>query len=144
MLLLSESQIDRIVRNRREIMLAGIAIMSITFLLPQGWGFGFFSGFMIYSLGLYTFFFRRWRSEPGVWMLAALLALILCPCWAYFEYLHWQAIKAPPANQARQVLGWNRIRWFLDASVALMIFAKTIRLLVTVAIENWKRTRTKH
>ena len=141
MLLLSPSQVDRIVRNRRAIISVGFAIMVLPFLLPQGWGFGFFSGFMIFSVGVYTLFFRNWRSEPGLWMLATLLTFILCPCWAYFEYLHWQAMVAPAANQARQVVGWNRIRLGVDASLALLIFARTLRLLITVAIENWTRTR---
>ena len=139
MLLLTETQIDLIVHNRPVIMLGGLVIM--VFPLVLGFGFGLLSGFMLFSLGSNCPFFRNWRSEPGVWMIAILLAVTLGPCWAYFEYLHLQAIFAPAVNRAGGLVGWNRIRLSVDAGVALLIFGENIRLFVTVAIENWKRTR---
>ena len=139
MLLLTETKIDLIVRNRRVIMLVGLVM--IVFPLVLGFGFGVLSGFTLFSLGANCIFFRNWRSEPGVWMIAILIAVTLGPCWAYFEYLHLQAVFAPVANREGGLVGWNRIRLSVDASVALLIFAENMKLVVTVAIENWIRTR---
>ncbi len=136
---MNESQIDGIVRHSRAILIVGLAIFVLPLVL--GFGFGILSGFMLFSLGVYCCFFWRWRSEPGVWMLALLLTVTLGPCWAYFEYLYWAAILAPPANLAVPAFGWNKIRMSLDASVSLLIFSKTMKLVLSVAIENWKRTR---
>ena len=141
MFLMSKPQIDFIVARRRAIMVVGLVLMAVPLVL--GFGFGALSGFMLFSLGIFCVFFRNWRSEPGVWMLAILLVLTLGPCFAYFEYFQLIAIFAPPGNLAWRAMGWNQIRMSLDASVALLIFAKTMKLVVTVAIENWKRTRTE-
>ena len=141
MLLLNESKIDFLVRHRRVIMITGLVIMVLPFAL--GLRFGLLSGFMLFSLGVYCIFFRNWRSEPGVWMLACLLTVTLGPCWAFFEYLQWQAIFAPAANKPGRVVTWNQIRLCIDAGFALLIFAKTMTLVITVAIENWKRTQSR-
>ena len=146
MLLLTESQIDRMVCRRRMALLIGIALMLLPFALPKGWGLGFLSGFMLLSLGIYGLRFQKWRSEPGLWMLAVLLTMTLGPCSAYFEYLHSRGIFAPPAaNKAGRGTTWNEIRLSIDAAIALLIFARTVRFAVSVAVENWKRTRViKH
>ena len=139
--LLSESQIDFLVRYRRVIMIIGLVIMVLPFAL--GLRFGLLSGFMLFSLGVYCIFFRNWRSEPGVWMIACLLTVTLGPCWVFFEYLQWQAIFAPAANKPGPVVSWNQIRLTVDAGFALLILAKTMKLVVTVTIENWKRTQSE-
>lgn len=139
MLLLPETKIDLIVSNRRVIMLVGLVMMVVPLML--GFGFGVLSGFTLFSLGANCNFFRTWRSEPGVWMIAILLAVTLGPCWAYFEFLHLLAVFAPAANRAVGLVGWNQIRLSVDAAVALLIFAENMKLVVTVAIENWIRTR---
>lgn len=142
MLLLTESQIDRIVGHRRVALLGGLALMSIPFALPRGWGSGLFSGFMLFSLGIYGVCFQKWRIDRGLWMLAVLLTITLGPCWAYFEYLHWQGVFAPPAaNNAGRLVTWNQIRLSADAAIALLLFARTVKLAVTVCTENWRRTR---
>ena len=97
MLRLTESQIDRVIRQRRVSSFAGLALMALPFALPRGWGVGLFSGFMLFSLGIYGIAFRKWRTEPGLWMLAVFLTVTLGPCWAYFEFLHWRGFFAEPA-----------------------------------------------
>ncbi|MFO0940310.1 MAG: hypothetical protein U0930_06030 [Pirellulales bacterium] len=136
--LLSESQIDRVVVRGRVLILVGLAAMILAFSLPQGIGIGLFSGFMLFSLGIYGLAFRRWRSEPGVWMLAVLLTSILGPCWAYFEVLQIRANLFQPAGRA---VNWDQLRLTIDCIVALLIFAYVVKLSVSVAIENWRRTR---
>jgi hypothetical protein len=133
-------QIDRLVRRRKIAFVAGVTLMAIAMALPRGWGIGLFTGFMLASLGIYGLAFRNWRTEPGLWMLAGFLTIVLAPCWAYFEYLSWQHVFAPPVANNNQF--WNAIRLSADALASLLVFGKTVRLSMTVAVENWRRTRT--
>jgi len=142
MLLLTESQIDRIIRHRRAYLLGGLTLMSLPFVLPRGRGIGLFSGFMLFSLGIYGLALQKWRTDPGLWMLAVLLSATLGPCWVYFEYLQWRDVFAPPAaNQAGRAAPWDQIRFSVDAVMALLLFGTAVKLAATVAMENWKRTR---
>lgn len=142
MVLLTEPQIDRVILHRRALMLGGLAFMSLAVTLPRGWGCGFFSGFMLCSLGVYGIAFRKWRTEPGIWMLAVLLTVILGPGWLYFECLHWHGLfAAPPGKPGARRFTWDQLRLSLDCTIALLIFAFTIKLAATVTIENWNRTR---
>lgn len=135
MLLLSEQQIDRVIRYRRSFMFFGLTTMALPMILPQGWAFGLFSGFMLFSLGVYGASFRKWRTESGIWMLAVFLTALLGPCWLYFEVLHWRGFWVRPA--ARPI----NVKFAIDAIVALLIFAHIVKLTLSVAIENWNRTR---
>ena len=92
MLCLTGPQMDRIVAHRFTLLCWGIAFMGLPFALPRGWGLGLFSGFMLFCLGVYGVAFRKWRTEPGLWMLAVLLTVTLGPCWAYFEFLNCRAL----------------------------------------------------
>ena len=79
---------------------------------------------------------------PGLWMLAVLFTVTLGPCWGYFEWLHWRwHFAQPAANRAARAITWDQIRFSVDASIALLLFARVVKLAVSVAIENWKRTR---
>jgi hypothetical protein len=137
-LLLTETQIDRFVLHNRTEFACGVTLIATALALPRGWGIGFFTGFMLASLGIYCFVFRNWRTEPGLWMLASFLTVALAPCWAYFEYLHWQHVFAPPVAK-NQI--WNVFRLSIDAFISLLVFGKTVRLSTSVAFQNWTRTR---
>jgi hypothetical protein len=142
MLLFTESQIDHVIRHRRAAMFGGLTLMALPFVLPQGWGLGFFSGFVLLSLSIYSFCFQKWRSEPGLWMLALLLTMTLGPCLLYFEYLHWRSVFFPAAaNKAARPMAWNEIRLSIDAAIALLILGRTVKLSLSVIVENWRRTR---
>lgn len=142
MLLFPETQVDRYVRHWRASILLGICLLTVAFALPRGSGIGVFTGFMLLSLGVYSFCLRGWRTEPGLWMLAGFLTVFLTPCWAFFEYMHWEYLLSPRiANKKNPVSTWDAFRFSFDAIVALLIFERTIRLCVTVVIRNWKRTR---
>lgn len=141
MLLMTEPQIDRVILYRRSMMLGGLALMALALALPRGWGCGLVSGFMLWSLGIYGIAFRKWRTEPGLWMLAVLQTIVLGPCLLYLEYLHWHGLfAAPPGKPGARPFTWDQLRLSLDCTVALLIFAFTIRFTTTVAIENWNRT----
>jgi hypothetical protein len=97
---------------------------------------------MIFSLGIYGACFQKWKTDPGLWMLALLFTVTLGPCAAYFEYLHWQSVVvALRANQVRRVATWDQIRISVDAAVGLIFLASAVRLAASVAVENWRRTR---
>jgi hypothetical protein len=127
---------DRIVAHRFTLLIAGLAMMALPFALPRGWGFGLFSGFMLVSLGIYGVAFRRWRTEPGLWMLAVLLIVTLGPCWAYFAFLNWRAVFVKPAANA---ITWDQLRLSIDGTFALLLFAHAVKLAVTVAIHGLAR-----
>jgi hypothetical protein len=107
--------------------------------LPVGLKTGGFTGFMLFSLGIYAMALRKWRSEPGIWMLAAFLVTVLVPICAYFEFWHWQSLIARNANW----FTWDEIRKSLDALVALHLLFECVRLAISVAIKNWRYSRAK-
>jgi hypothetical protein len=135
----SESAIDQSIANARLYLSLGLFLTVIPLTLPGGWAFGLISGFMLFSLGIYSLAFRRWRTEPGLWMMAVLLTVTLGPCWLYFEFLHVRGLVFQPA--ARRFNG-NQLRLFIDSIVALLLFSRIIKLAIGVSIENWKRTRS--
>jgi len=142
MLLLTETQVDRIVCNRRALALGGLLLMVLALGLPNGLGFGGLTGFMLLSLASYGLTFRKWRTDPGLWMLAVLITVLLGPGWAYLEFLQLRGLLVKPAaNLAGRPLTWEKMRVWLDASVAMVLFAITVRFAVTVAFENWKRSK---
>jgi hypothetical protein len=135
---LSESAIDQSIANARHYLLLGLLLTVVPLTLPGGLAFGLFSGFMLFSLGIYSRAFRRWRTEPGLWMLAVFLTVMLGPCWLYFEFLHVRGLVFPPGPRR---FNWNQLRLFVDSIVALLLFSHIVKLSIGVSIENWKRTR---
>jgi hypothetical protein len=141
MYLLSDTQVDNYVNWWRRIFLIGLFVLVLPFLLPHGWGIGLFTGFMLMSLGIYAVWFRNWRSERGLWMLAVLLVLGLGPCWIFFEYLSFRSLFLKKANGGAMVFGWGEIRFVIDSSIALAIFAHIVKFSASVGIKNWRYTR---
>lgn len=141
---LSDEAVDRIVQRRGLWLALGLGCVALGLLLPKGWWAGWLTGFMLLSLSLYGYCFRRWRTESGLWMLALLLVVTLGPCWLYFEWLLWGAIvRANPGLGANRVYVWDRVRWSMNGVLALMVFSRKVRLALSVATENWKRTRPR-
>ena len=139
--LYSDEQVDRIITNSRRYLYGGLMVMSLALLLPLGWGIGGLSGFMLISLGLYGWWLRNWRFDPGLWMLAVFLTLTLGTCWAYFEYLCLQALFVPGPINVAQPITWDQIRFSVDSVVALLLLSRVVRLTASVAVKNWQRTR---
>lgn len=142
MKLFSETELDRYLQRRWHLIVGGLALMGLVLALPPGWGTGFFSGFMIFSLGIYAMWFQKYRSDPGLWMLSVLLTVLLAPGWAYFEYLHLRTILAAwGPNRAQPNIRWDSLRLSIDAVFALLLFSQTLKFFVSVGIWNWRRTR---
>ncbi len=144
MILLPEARIDRTIAHHRIYIFGGLALMILPFLMPRGLRFGLFTGFTLYGLGVYSFAFQKWRTEPGLWMLAGFLTLLLGPIYVYFSYLRCRHhFQQPPLNQVGQPPNWSAICLTIDCGIALGVFLKTVRLAMSVACKNWKRTRSQ-
>ena len=140
MLLLSDTQVDLWVRHWWRLLLLGCCMMIVAVSLPQGWGTGLFTGYMLMSFGLYSVRARRWRSESGIWMYAALLVVLLGPCWIFFEYLNFRSLFLLEENQMAQDLSWKQVRFVLDSFLSLAVLSLIVRFSVSVAIKNWRLT----
>ena len=140
MLLLSDTQVDLWVRHWWRLLLLGCCMMIVAVSLPQGWGTGLFTGYMLMSFGVYSVRARRWRSESGIWMYAALLVVLLGPCWIFFEYLNFRSLFLLEKNQMAQELSWKRVRFVLDSFLSLAVLSLIVRFSVSVAIKNWRLT----
>ena len=142
---INEAWIERTVARRRTYLRAAAGWLTLALLLPAGFrmpaGFGFgLTWFMILNLGIYGAALRRWRTEPGLWMLATFLALFLGACWCAFmvERLRtWgNAPQQPPRPQT-----WAEIGYAIDASIALVLFGRVVWFAASVAVANWVWTR---
>ena len=140
MLLLSDTQVDLWVRHWWRLLLLGCCMMIVAVSLPQGWGTGLFTGYMLMSFGVYSVRARRWRSESGIWMYAALLVVLLGPRWIFFEYLNFRSLFLLEKNQMAQDLSWKRVRFVLDSFLSLAVLSLIVRFSVSVAIKNWRLT----
>lgn len=141
MVLLSDDQIDHIVGNWRRYLWGGLVVMLFPLMLPRGWAIGVFSGFMLFSMGIYGLSFRKWRFDSGLWMLAAFLTLTLGPCWAYFEYVNYHNVLANRPDNVARPMTWDQIRFWTDTVAALFLFSGIVKFAASVAVKNWKRTR---
>ena len=138
---LSENAIDRVVVWRRYEFFAGLLLVLQVFVLPTGWVVGVVQGFMLFGLGIYGLAFRNWRTEPGLWMLALFLFVVLGFCYAYFAVLDLQSWLTPPAGQQPAPLGWTQLRLAAEIALGLALFQYQVRLFLSVLVENWRRTR---
>jgi hypothetical protein len=148
MFLMSDDQIDRTVAHFGRNFFCGIALVVLAIKLPADWRSGIFSGVQLFSLGIYAACLRNWRTERGIWMLALLLTVTLSPLWILLEYQHFESVFLRPfANQPPQRVDPPRgtlseqIRFTIDATIALMIYAKVIRLVSSVAVRNRQLTK---
>lgn len=140
MWLLADHRIDRIIGYQRVLMLGGSGWIAVLCLLPRGWVIGGFTAFMLFALGLFGFAFRKWRTDPGLWMLALLVGGGEGTCCAYFEYLQYDSLfNQVPAAQAWP-RGWDEFRFAVDAAISLALLGKLVRFAISVAVRNWQLT----
>lgn len=142
MFLLSEVALRRTMQRKAVYFNVGIVLFFNPFLLPVGWGVGTMTGFFLCSLAIYAAVFARWESDPGLWMLAAFLAVAMGACLALFEFWHLRKILILlGGNAAAQPVDWARLRWSIDALAALFVLGKIVRLSATVVVFNWRITQ---
>ena len=112
--------------------------------LPPGWKFGGILGFALITLAFYAALMQKWRTEPGLWMMAAFLTLSLGACYGFFTYQHYAGVFAPrPAKPAAGPIDWGEVLFFTDVCCALAVFHRQIKLTYSVAVLNWQRTRKR-
>ena len=144
MFLLTEAKVDRIIQNRKRFFLGGLLIFLVPLLLPQPWGISVsapFTSFMLMIFGVYGFAFRSWRSNPGLWMLAVLITLANSACLLFYEYEQYKSLFVVEPGQPARQLNWIGLKFVLDSTLALLIYAKVVKFAATVSIENWKMTK---
>ena len=66
------------------VAVVGLLHLGRRVLLTTRLGTGLFTGYMLISFGVYSVRARNWRIESGIWMYAALLVVLLGPCWIFF------------------------------------------------------------
>jgi len=140
-LLLDEAKLDRFVARWRSSLMVGGVLLSLSFHLPKGWGFAL-TGFTVLSQGIYAFALRRWRTEPGLWMLALFLTLSLGGSWTYFECLSWgNLFNRAAGNLTGPRMTWQQVGFAMDYSLALLLFRRVVALAASVTVANWFLTR---
>lgn len=144
MFLLTEAKVDQIIRNRKRFFLGGLLIFLVPLLLPQPWGMSCsapFTSFMLMIFGVYGFALRSWRSNPGLWMLAVLITLANSACLLFYEYEQYKSLFVAEPGQPPRRLNWNGLKFVLDSTLALLIYAKVVKFAATVSIHNWEMTK---
>jgi hypothetical protein len=141
MLRLSEYETDRVVALRFRYIFLGLALMTLPFLLPPGLACGAGLGFALFGLGGFGSALRKWRYDPGLWMLAAFLVLTLTPCYAYFDFRILRAIFAHgPAGRPKR-LDWLEARRSVELALAFVVLWKQVRFAYSAGVYNWRVTR---
>jgi len=130
-------QIDAINRHRLAYFVGGAALFALQFFLPAGKHFGILLGFELVMLGIYSGVLRNWRTEPGLWMMAALLVVLLGPIYFYFAY-SWYC--AGPADGGFVRGSAARV---LEISLSLALFWMQVKLAFSVLLENLSRTKSR-
>ena len=142
MRLLADDQIDQVIRNRRRLFFGGLGwfVLLLVVPVPKEFKIGFFTSFAILGYGEYAFVLQKWKTDPGLWMLATFLAVSHGPIVGYFEYLE----LAPLMNLAGAGVvgpkGWDEFRLACDCALTLIVFSKFVRFAFSVAVRNWQLT----
>jgi hypothetical protein len=137
-----ESEIDRIVDRRWGYFFAGLVAWLLLAALPSGFKFGGILGFAMITFALYAAAMRRWRTDPGLWMLALFLTLSLGACYGFFAVEHYWGVFAPqPGKPAVGRIDWSEVLFFTDVCCGLVVFKRQVKFSLSVAILNWQQTR---
>ncbi|MCE9552045.1 MAG: hypothetical protein K8T91_01535 [Planctomycetes bacterium] len=136
-MLLSDDQLDRVAARCGWYIAAGAILIALPFFANAGWYNGFFLGITVLCYGVCCWKLRKWRSEPGLWMMAIFLVLFFTPLWAWGECAHgaelveryWHGNRADPIT-------WNEIMLSIEATVALMVYCRLLRVAVSIAVKN--------
>lgn len=132
---------DAIARYGGKIALLGIIATYVQLQLPLERQYALISTLMVINLGIHAGVLRKWRTEPGLWMLAGLTASVSGFAYLAFAGPHYLALltepprPAPPANQPFDIY---RFRWTVDGPFSLLFLWLTFRVTTTLGVWNWR------
>lgn len=139
-MLLNPDQIARRIQYAWLPLVVGLGCLSLIFLLHHVF-VGLFLGYTLCSYALYAGVLRKWETEPGVWILAALLLVTLTPIWLWLEWRHWSFVlshflaRNPPALPLGEQLRT------IEATLAFFVAFGIFRFVLSIAILNRRLSR---
>ena len=145
-MLISFSRADRLIASGKARMLIGFLLIVIPRLFVPGQPVGVLTGMTLVSFGIFATVLTFWKSDPGLWMLSALLLAFYGPLFVYLQTLAIFEFVLPVGPAANQQ-GWQRIGVAIDSAIALGQFGTMVRFLMTVTaknflgVENLRRSR---
>ncbi len=139
----SENTIDSITRSHLVFIIAGVVFLLLPFAMPSEVKVGFLIGYSLLSLGIYAVALKKWRTEPGLWMLAVLLIVLLGAVYGFFAYdrytSEWGLVNLPEEKRF-----FSKVVFLpLEVIVSFSICWTHIRFAYSVALSNWERTRSR-
>lgn len=136
---LTDPQMDLVAVYRGRSVLIGLGLLIIPRICVPGQSSGVFTGLTLLALGIFALVLNRWRSDPGLWMLAALVLVIYGPVYIYLQCRSIAVlIRNVPVN-AR--LNWIQLGTTLDSCTALLVFGLLVRFVTTVVAGNWRMSK---
>ena len=70
-----------------------------------------------------------------------LITLANSACLLFYEYEQYKSLFMAEPGQPPRRLNWNGLKFVLDSTLALLIYAKVVKFAATVSINNWKMTK---
>jgi hypothetical protein len=136
--MMGPTDVDRIVNHRNWYVLAGVLVVTSTMALPREMRYGIVTASALFVTGVHAGCLRRWRVEPGLWMLALLIGALTVPFSAMMiHYEISQCFAGLQPNLARP----RAIGTVLDTAIGTKILWTLIWFLIAVTRLNWRVTR---
>jgi hypothetical protein len=132
MLMMSPDRVERMVQRAHWYVLGGVAAFGLAVALPQDLKCGVISGWLLCSLGFYAGVLRRWRVEPGLWMLSVFLGIVAAAIYAYMVFSRLERLFVPrQPNPLQPGLA-------VDIAIATTIVWTQVRFFGTITRLNWQ------
>jgi len=138
---MDDSEIDSNIANAKWYFIGGVVAIALMFVVPPQCKVAIFTGLTLIAHSFYALFLCRWRSDRGLWMLAAFLALTLTPIWASCEWLRVQELFAEEPFIPARPGPWGKTQILIDATLALAVFSHTCRFIASAGVRNWGISR---
>lgn len=132
------TDVDRIVKHSHWHALAGVLVFSLAVVLPREMKFGGVTALALFATGVSTGVLRKWRVEPGLWMLSSLCGAVTAPlCVVMINYEICQCFAGRQPNFV-----WGRaIGTTLDTLIGTKILWMLTCFLIAVTRMNWRISR---
>lgn len=130
-LLLSPEQIER--RGPWVLALMGLGFVGFFVLPGLGVSYGVLSSMAAVFLCATWGALQKYRSEPGIWMLACLIGLMGSCFWALFIL----------ADLVPRMRGSLPVPWPLavDAAICTALWGESARIALSMGLHNWRMVR---